>query len=311
MAMRGVGRYLLRRGLLGIAVVLGVTTVVFFVTRVIADPAQLMLPIGAPREAYDALRERLGFDEPLLSQYVAFLGDLLRFDFGESLWQHAPARDVIFEYLPASFQLVSVGVLAAVVVFVPIGIVASLRPGGLVDRCVVTLSLAGVSLPTFWLGAILILLLSVRLGWLPTSGSGTPKHLVLPAVTLALSSGARIAQITRSALIDQLSVPYVTALRARGFSTWSILSRHVLRNAAVPISAIAFWEYAVMIAGESIILETVFAWPGLGYLIVQSINRQDLILLQSGVFVAALIVVGVNLLADLVLKMVDPRIDLA
>jgi peptide/nickel transport system permease protein len=303
-------RFVIRRLTYGLCVVFGVSVTVFLVTQVIGDPARLMLPIGASQEQYDSLNASLGYDDPLWIQFLRFLKNLVTLDFGDSIWQRVPVAGLVFDRLPATLHLVAVGLILSAVIFIPLGIIASLRPGTLLDRLIVTVSLVGVSMPQFWLGAVLILIFAVQLGWLPTSGSGTWQHIVLPSVTLALTSGARIAQITRTALLDQVNAPYVAALRARGFSMSSILTKHVLRNSLLPILTMFFWELSFAIAGHVVIIETVFAWPGMGQLIIQAVERRDFVLLQGAVVIAALLVILTNIVADLVYKAVDPRVEL-
>lgn len=304
-------RFAIRRILYGLLVMLVVTATVFFVTRLLTDPVQVMLPLDATPEDRETLRAALGLTDPLGRQFINFIGDLVRLDFGLSYWQRVPALGLVLDRIPATFQLVAAGTILGLAVFVPLGIVASLRPGGWLDRVLVTVSLFGVSMPQFWLGTMLILLFAVTLGWLPTSGSGGLRFLVLPAVTLALTSGGRVAQITRSSMIDQLNRPYVTTLRAKGMGSIHILRRHVLRNALVPIITLSAYEIAYALAGYAVIVETVFAWPGIGRLAIQAVTQRDIVLLQAVVFVAAFLIVVTNILADLLYKAADPRVKLS
>jgi peptide/nickel transport system permease protein len=252
----------------------------------------------------------MGLNDPLGEQFVTFIGDVLRFDFGESAWQHLPARELVFERLPATFTLVGAGMLAAVALFVPLGVVAAVRPGRWPDRLVSIVSLGGLSLPQFWVGAMLIWLFAVRLGWLPTSGKGGWQHLVLPAFTLALTSGGRVALTTRNAMIEQLRAPYVEAARAKGLPERTILVRHVLRNALVPVVTLSMWEVANNVAGAAVVVETVFAWPGIGLLLINAVRFNDVFLLQAIVFITALLIVATNFVTDLMYKVADPRLDI-
>ena len=304
-------RFLARRLLYGLAVMLVVTFTVFFVTRMLTDPVRVMLPLSATAEDRANVQHSLGLDEPLGEQFVTFVGDLATLDFGDSYWQRTDALDLVLERLPATFQLVTAGTILAIAIFVPLGIAASLRPGSWLDRTLVTISLFGVSMPQFWLGAMFILVFAVKLGWLPTSGRGSLEHLVLPAVTLALTSGGRVAQITRSSMLDQLNQPYVTAVNAKGLGGLYVLRRHILRNALVPIITLSAWEIAYALAGYAVVVETVFAWPGIGRLAIQAVGQRDIILLQAVVFVAAFLIVMTNIVADILYKVVDPRIKLA
>lgn len=305
------GRFLLRRVAQGLIVVLGVTVIVFVVTRLVGDPVQVMLPLEATPEQRAAFAAELGFDRSIPEQFVDFVSGAVTFDFGDSLWQRRSALEIVFEALPRTVILVFVSVILAVIIAVPIGILTSLRPGGFLDRALVTLSLTGLSMPNFWLGLLLILLFSVQLGWLPTFGSGTLKHAILPAITFALPASARLVMLTRSTMIDELNKSYVQLVKAKNLPFRRVVFSHAFRNAAVPVMTLSGWELIRALAGFSVIVETVFAWPGLGFLAIQAINRQDLILLQAIVFVVAVMIVVINLLIDIAYKFVDPRIKLA
>ena len=305
------GRFALRRILQGLVVILGVTVVVFVVTRLIGDPIRVMLPLEATDAQRDAFAKSIGFDRPIITQFVTYLGDLLRLDFGESLWQRRPAIDIVFEHLPRTFQLVGAGMLLSMLIALPLGTVAALRPGSWLDRITVTTSLLGLSLPQFWLGLIFIVVFAVTLGWVPTSGSGSLKHLILPSLTLALPAAGRLAMMVRSSMIDEINRQWVKAARAKGMPFRRAIGMHALRNAAVPIVTMAGWELIRALAGYTVIVETVFAWPGVGSLALQSIERQDLILLQAIVFTIAFLVVVINVAIDVLYKFIDPRIKLA
>ncbi|MBW3663887.1 MAG: ABC transporter permease [Actinobacteria bacterium] len=305
------GRFALRRVIHGIVVVFGVTVVVFVVTRLIGDPVRVMLPLEASLEQRAAFAAELGFDRSIPAQFASYLGDIVRFDFGESLWQDRSAMAIVFEHLPRTLILVSASIVLAVVIAVPLGIVASLRPGSILDRVSTTLGLIGLSIPNFWLGAMLILLFSVTFGWFPTSGSGTLKHAVLPVVTFALPAAARLTMMVRSSMIDELNKQYVQMARAKNLPFMRTVGLHAFKNASVPVMTLTGWEYIRALAGFSVVVETVFAYPGLGFLAIQSIRRQDLILLQAIVLTVALMIVVVNVLMDVAYKAVDPRIKLA
>lgn len=305
-------RFLVRRIAQGLLVIVGVTMFVFVVTRMVGDPAKKMLPLGTPEEQVQAFKEREGFNDPILEQFGRFAADAARLDFGESLWQRGnQAMDLVVERLPKTFQLVGAGMLVAIILAVPLGTIAALRPGSWLDKLTVTLSLVGLSMPQFWLGLLLILVFSVNFGWFPTSGAGSLKHLVLPAVTLALPAAGRMAQIVRSSMIDELSRAYVTTAEAKGIPFQAIVVRHTLRNASLPVVTLFGWELIRALAGYTVVVETVFNWPGLGYLAIQAIDREDLVVLQAIVFFVALMVVVVNILIDVAYKLIDPRIKLS
>lgn len=304
-------RYLLQRLVFhGMPVIFLVTVTVFIVTHVFTDPVRYMLPPTASQEDYVRLQKAMGLDAPLHEQFATFLSGALRGDFGDSYWMGVPAMDVVVERLPATLTLVALGSGIAFVIFVPLGILAALKQGSTVDRGLVTFSLLGVSMPEFWLGAMLIFLFSVGLGWFPTSGFGSWEHVILPAATLAIISGGRLALVARSAMLEQLSLPYVTVLKARGLAPTRILFGHVLRGTMVPIMSVGMLEFAANLAGAAVIVEAVFAWPGVGRLALQAVSERDIGLLQAVVFVCAAIVVVVNLLTDVAYRLIDPRIEL-
>lgn len=304
------GRFLLKRIIQGALVVVGVTVVVFVVTRLIGDPVRVMLPLEATAEQRAAFAAQLGFDRPIYVQFFDFVGSALRFDFGNSLWQGRPALEIVIDALPRTLLLVGASMVLAVVISIPLGILTSLKPGGFLDRVLVTLSLVGLSMPNFWLGLLLILVFGVQLQLLPIFGSGTLAHAVLPAVTFALPAAARLVMLTRSAMIDELNKSYVQLVKAKNVPFRRLVGSHAFRNAAVPVMAMTGWELIRALAGFSVVVETVFAWPGLGFLAIQSIQRQDLILLQAIVFVVALMIVSINVLMDVAYKYIDPRIKL-
>lgn len=302
--------YLARRVLQGAFVIVGVALIVFFVTRLISDPVRIMLPLGSTQEQYDTLRRALGLDQPLPLQFAGFLRDVVRLDFGESLSMRAPVTPIVLARVPPTAMLVGAALALAMVIGVPLGVGASLRPGRGLDRALTTASLVALSVPQFWLGAMMILLFAVTFRWFPTSGSAGWQSLVLPGLTLALPIAGRLAMVTRSVMIDQLQSAYVVTQRAKGMSEPHIVLRHALRNALVPILTLASWEAAYGLAGYAVIVETVFAYPGIGLLAINAIRDQDIVLLQGVVFVVALIVVVLNIVTDLIYTRIDPRLAL-
>lgn len=302
--------YLLNRLLQSVLVVLGVTTVVFIVTRVFGDPVSLMLPLSASAEQKAAFAQQIGLDQPLFTQFIRFAGDLITLDFGESLWQRRPVVEVIADRLPNSLLLVSVALISATLLAIPLGTIAALRPDGLLDKSIVGAGLLGLSMPQFWVGLLLIVIFSVNLKLLPTSGMATPAHIILPAITLALTPLARQTMLIRSSMIDELNKQYVKTARAKGLPFTRILGAHALRNTWIPFLTLAGWEFVLTLAGYSVVVETVFAWPGLGLTAIQAIQRGDLFLVQGVVFTIAVLIVLVNIALDIVFKMIDPRIRL-
>ena len=305
------GRYILKRIWHGVIVIFGVTVIVFVVTRLVGDPVQVMLPMEATVEQRAAFEKQLGLDRPIPVQFVDFLGGIVRLDFGDSLWQHRPAMEIVFEKLPLTLELTFVGIGLAFLLAMPLGITAALRPGGMADRGTVFISLIGLSIPQFWLGLLFIVVFAVKFRWLPTSGAATPVHIILPALTLALPALARLVMIVRSSMIDELNQQYVKTGFAKGIPFLRVIGVHAMRNAALPVVTLSGWEMIRALAGYSVVVETVFAWPGLGMTAIQAIEREDLILLQAIVFTVATMVVLINILMDVVYTIIDPRLKLA
>ena len=305
------GLYVLKRIWHGAIVILGVTVIVFVVTRMVGDPVKVMLPLEATLEQRAAFEKQLGLDRPIAVQFGDFLVDLVHLDFGESLWQHRPAMEIVFEKLPLTMLLAVLGIGLAFLLSIPLGIIAALRPGGIADRVTVFFSLIGLSVPQFWLGLLLIVVFAVQLHWLPTSGVATPAHMIMPAVTLALPALARLVMIIRSSMIDELNQQYVKTGYAKGMPFMRVVGVHALRNAGLPVITLCGWELIRAIAGYSVVVETVFAWPGLGLTAIQAIEREELILLQAIVFTVAITVVMINIAMDVVYTLIDPRLKLS
>jgi peptide/nickel transport system permease protein len=240
-------------------------------------------------------------------QLVLFLAGVARMDFGTSIWHSRPALAVVLERLPLTLELAAATMLISVVLAFVLGSVSAMRPLSLVDRLTSAISLIGVATPNFWLALMLILLFAVRLGWLPTSGTGGPKYLILPVIVLAWGPIGAMAQVTRASLVEQLGATYVMAARAKGLSERALMSRHILRNGLIPVITIAGVQF-IALANGAVIVETVFGWPGIGKLTIDAIQRRDFAILQATVFVVAMLVVLVNLLLDFVYAAVDPRI---
>jgi peptide/nickel transport system permease protein len=304
------GRFILRRLIHGLIVILGVTVIVFVVTRMVGDPVQVMLPMESTIEQRAAFEKKLGLDRPIYIQFIDFVEDISRLDFGNSLWQHRPAMDIVFEKLPMTLLLTVVSIGFACIIAIPLGIIAALRPGGVVDRVTVFGSLLGLSVPQFWLGLLFIVLFAVQFRILPTSGSTTPSHIILPALTLALPTLARLVMLVRSSMIDELNQQYVKTSFAKGLPFFRVVGVHALRNAALPVMTLVGWEAIRALAGYSVVVETVFAWPGIGLTAIQAIEREDLILVQAIVFTAAISVVLINIAMDFIYKLIDPRLKL-
>ena len=301
-------RYLVRRLLLTIPVLLGVATLVFLLIHFIpGDPAQAMLGEGASQEEIEQLRTRLGLDRPLIVQYGAFLSGVVRGDLGVSLRNDQPVARQIVQRMPATAELAFASMGVAVLVALPLGIMAAVWRGTAIDVGAMTLSLLGISIPNFWLGPLMAIVFAVQLGWLPVGGSGTPAHLVLPAVTLGAALAAILARMTRASLLEELSEPYVLAARARGVSRSRAVLHHAFLNSLIPIVTILGLQFGAVLTG-AVITETIFAWPGIGRLLIQSIGFRDYPTVQGCVLLIAVTYVGVNLLTDLTYGFLDPRI---
>ena len=301
--------FLLRRLGQALVTILGVVTLIFFVQRLTGDPTYLLVPETATQADIAALRHQLGFDRPLAVQYFDFLGELVRFDLGQSVVQRVPVIDIIASRLPYTLMLAGGALTVACGIGIPVGILLALFRDSAAAKAAAGFVLAAQSMPTFWSGILMILVFSVLLGWLPPSSTGDLSHLVMPSFALGLLSMATFARITRSALLDELSKDYVRTARSRGVRSGRLLIRHLARNASIPVITVAALEISNLLAG-AVIVETVFAWPGLGQVTVQAILARDFMIVQGVVLLGAFVTVLLNLLSDLLYSLVDPRIVL-
>lgn len=314
--------YTLRRILNSILLLIVTISFVFFAGRLIGDPALNMLGPGATPAALEKLRVVAGLNDPLWQQYLHYIGGLLIGDFGVSYrfgFSVLPALDlkelgqpvinIVLERLPATFFLAGSALAIAVPLGIFMGVTAASHPRSIADRIVTVLSLAGVSVVQFWLGLMLIVLFAVLLGWLPTGGYGGIQYAILPALTLAARPIGRIAQVTRSAMMDELAKPYVITARAKGVQNHRIVYHHALKNAAIPIVTMIGDETSALLTG-AILVEKIFAWPGVGLLIIDSLSRSDLPLIQASIAVVAALVITVNLLVDFSYRYFKPEITL-
>ncbi|MFJ4029543.1 ABC transporter permease [Paenarthrobacter sp. NPDC089989] len=301
--------YVIKRLLSAFAVIFLVLTAIFFVTQLLGDPVQLVLGDTANSEQIEAVRERLGLDQPILVQYWNFVATAAQGSFGDSFWQQQPALGLVVSRLPATMLLA----LATIAIIVPIGItlgvLAAYYQGSVLERIINFFSIVGSSLVSFWLALMLILLFAVTLRLLPTSGYGSPANIVLPAVTLATLQIGTLAQVTRTSVSEQLSSSFVSAARARGLSPARVMTRYALRNALIPIFTVASGMLIALVNG-AVIAEVVFGWPGVGLLILQAIQQGDLPLIQAAIFVTASLIVILTLLVDLAYLRINPRVRL-
>lgn len=303
--------YLLRR-LIGIVPVLfGVTLVVFAMTWVTpGDRVAALLgesAQGMTAEAREELRQQLGFDRPWPEQYLRYVTGLLQGDLGTSLRSRRPVADEVFGRLPATAELAFAGLAIAVILGVGLGVMAALKRRTWVDAAAIAVALIGVSVPVFWSGFILMIVFSLELGWLPASGRGDWRHLILPATTVGVASAAFIARITRGAVLETLSQDYVRTARAKGLRERIVVLRHALRNALLPIVTVVGLQLGSLLGG-AVLTETVFAWPGVGRMLVDAIIARDLPLVQGTVLVVSLLFILVNLAVDLSYAAINPRV---
>ena len=301
-------RFFTRRLLLTVPVLIGVATLVFSLIHLVpGDPVQAMLGDSATPRDVAEVRARLGLDKPLYVQYAAFVGGVVRGNLGTSLRTNQPVTAAIAERMPATFELALAAMLVATAIAVPLGIIAAVRAGTVTDYSATTLALIGISIPNFWLGPLMAIVFSIELGWLPVSGRGSAAHLVLPAITLGAPLAAVLARMTRASVIEELRELYVLAARARGVSRFRAIVRHAFRNSLIPIVTVLGLQFGAVLTG-AVITETIFAWPGVGRLLIQSISFRDYPMVQGCILLIAITYVAMNLLTDLVYGLLDPRI---
>jgi peptide/nickel transport system permease protein len=301
-------RYIGMRLLFALPALWLIVTLVFLLAHIVpGDPVQQMLGEGARAEDLQHLRHALGLDMPIAAQYGHYLAGVVRGNLGESFRFQQPVAKVVLSHYPATLELAIVALLVCSAIGIPAGLLAAERRGTPTDHVVGVLTLLGLSVPSFALGPVLILVFSVILGCLPVSGRGGPSHLILPAITLGAALAAILTRMVRTSVIEELSSDYVRTARAKGLSPWAVLFRHAFRNALIPILTILGLQFGTLLAG-TIVTETIFSWPGIGRLAVQAIGSRDYPLLQGCILLIAVSYVFVNLLTDLVYAFVDPRV---
>lgn len=303
-------RYLFQRVLRGAVVLLGVTFVVFGLIHLGGDPVLVLLPLTASDAQRAALRADLELDRPIVTQYLAFLGRAVRGDFGTSLRHREPAMPLVTARLPATLQLMAVAVVFSLLLAIPSGLLSAVYKNSWIDLVSRIGAILGQSLPGFWFAIILILVFGVRLRWLPISGAGTWRHLILPGVAEGVFAAPMISRLLRSSLLEVLSQDYITVARAKGLRWREVLLRHALRNALLPVMTIVGLQVGFLFGG-AVIVEMVFGYPGMGRLAVQAVMNRDIPLIQAFVAVTALFIVAANLVTDLLYGLADPRIRLA
>lgn len=300
-------RFAVRRLIRGIATLWVVVTLVFFGLRLQGDPVTLLIGFEASPEAYEAMRSKLGLDKSPIEQYITFLSLIAHGDFGDSIRERRPATEAVFDRLPATGRLAAAAIFLTVFVGIPLGVLAAKYHNTAADRGLMAIAFLGQSTPDFFVGILLILTFSLWLTVLPSSGSGTLTHLLMPAVTLAFGGIARMSRLTRSSVLEVLNDDFVRTARAKGISEWTVTTRHILRNAAIPLLTVFGIQLGLAIAG-AVVVETVFAWPGVGRLVANSILTRDYPVIQFAVVVIAVSVVIANFCIDLAYGALDPRV---
>lgn len=303
-------RYIVRRLLQGLVLLCLVATIVFFLGRLTGNPVDLMLPEDATPEDRLALIKALGLDGSLGHQFLIFVGNALHGDLGMSIRMRQPATEAFFSRLPNTLAIIPWAILLAMCVGIPLGVVAALNRGNIIDRAAGTIAVLGIAMPSFWLGILLIFMFSVELGWLPSGRMGGPEHYILPIITLGAFLIAGFMRLVRSSMLEVMDSEYVKLARIKGLSEWVVIWKHCLRNALIPV--LTLWGVFVgnLITG-AIITETVFAWPGIGRLTYEAVIFRDFPLLQAIIILKSILILSINLLVDILYAYVDPRIRLS
>lgn len=305
-------KYIIKRLFYAVFVLLGVATIVFFLVRLTGDPIAIMLPENATDEQVADLTRSLGLDKSWIEQYLIYMGKLFRLDFGTSLRYRSANLALILERLPATLRLAGTAMLFALLMALPCGILAALKRGTVLDQGIMAAVMAGQAMPVFWAGILMIMLFSVRLGWLPTGGYGDGgfKHIVMPAAALGLHLMALVTKLLRSSLIEVLGADYIRTAKAKGLFARQVVVKHALRNSMLPVVTVVGIQMGALLGG-SVVTETVFAWPGVGQLMVQAITYRDFPLVQACITLLAAVFVFVNLAVDILYVFIDPRISYA
>jgi peptide/nickel transport system permease protein len=285
-----------------------VSLIVFFLVRLRGDPISVMAPPTFSEEQVAALRTAWGFDKPLVEQYLIFLGKAITGDFGQSIQARRPAMELVFERMGNTYLLTLTSALVGMAIAVPLGVVSALKRNSPLDLLVTGLSALGTAMPSFWLGLVLILIFSVSLRMLPAFGALTPESIIMPSITLGVGMAARLSRLTRSAMLEVLNEDYVRTARSKGLNNRSVVIRHALRNALIPLVTVLGLQLGWLLGG-SVVVESVFSWPGLGRLMVESINVRDITVVQAGLLWFALSFALINLAVDVAYTFLDPRIS--
>lgn len=300
--------YIIRRLLHTVLVILVISLIIFFSIRLTGDPVSVMFSAGEPsKEAIEEVRKNLGLDKPVYEQYFIFLKGLVTLDLGESFRSGTSVSSLIFERLGATLALAFGGVVVAMAIAFPVGILSAVKRGTSIDFFGRIFSLIGISFPNFWLGIMLILVFAVHLRWLPSSGFESFSHLILPSITLGMILSGILARLVRSSMLEVMNQQYISTAKSKGISEWSVIIKHAFRNALLPTITFLGIQFGSLLGG-TVIVEQVFAWPGVGRLIIDAINQRDYPVIQGGVIFLAVIMVLVNLIVDISYSFIDPRI---
>lgn len=303
------GRYILIRTLEAAVAIWGVLLIVFFAARLGGDPAVLLLPMGASDQDLELLRRNLGLDRPMFEQYLIFMANALRGDFGFSFEFHRPAMEVVLERLPATVQLGAFGIVFGTIIGLAAGFIAALKRGGLTEFLVMLVALVGQAMPVFWLGLLLMMVFAVQLQWLPSGGTGSFANIILPGLTLAVYISASLARLLRSSMVEILHEDYIRTARAKGLDPSRIHIVHAVRSALIPVVTMLGIIIGETLSG-AVIIETIFSWPGVGRVTVQAIQTRDFAVVMAAVAVFSVIFVVINLIVDLLYAVLDPRVRL-
>lgn len=284
-----------------------ITIMIFILVYIAGDPVASMLPADATPEEVAQLRHALGFDQPFYVQFGHYIMDLLQGNFGESYQYGTPALALVLERLPATLELATASMILAILIALPLGVFSAIKPNTFIDFFATTFSVLGKAIPNFWHGIMMILIFSVTLKLLPVSGTGTYAHIVLPAITLGTAMSAEITRLVRSSMLEILHQDYIRTARSKGLKYSAVVIKHAFKNSLVPVITITFLQTAALVGG-SLITEMIFAWPGLGQLIIQAVYAKDLPIIQAAVFVTACMIIAINILTDIMYRVLDPRI---
>ena len=300
-------RYIISRLVQMVPVLFLLTILIFGVMRLKGDPVLQFVPPDATAEEIEAARHAYGFDRPLIEQYISFLANAVRGDFGTSFRYSEPALALVLERVPATLLLTVVSLFVAWLIALPAGMISALRQNSLIDLGATSISVLGRAMPNYWLGIMLILVFAVQLRWLPVSGTGGWKNLILPAATLGIAVATTLTRLIRSSMLEVIRMEYITTARAKGLPERTVIFRHAFRNSLISVVTVFGLQTAWLLGGV-VIVEQVFAWPGMGRLMLQAVYTRDMAVVQAGVFVMALIIMGINLLVDISYSLLDPRI---